>query len=481
MSEMWLILAWVWFILTIITHLVGIASAAHAVLYARNSSAAIAWGISLVTMPWMTLPLYWVFGRHRFVGYVQALRAGLLRRSDPVVDRFLRPLEGFRSRCQVREKAQLGYERLARIPMTAQNRAELLIDGQETYESIFEGIEKAQRYVLVFFFILRADKIGKKLQRLLIEKANQGVPVYLMYDAMGSLFLKKSYIRELRAAGVEVVSFRSAPTREYYFQLNFRNHRKIVVTDGRAAWVGGLNLGDEHLGTNKFYGPWRDTHLKLEGPAVQGVQLVFQEDYYWASGRLLDLDWEPQPAAGGDTDALYMGSGPADELDVGLLYFVHTINCARKRVWIASPYFVPDASVIDALKLAAMRGVDVRVIVPLRWDLYFMYLAAFSYLPECEANGIKFYRFKPGFMHQKVMLVDDDIACVGSSNVDNRSMRLNFEGNAVMISRAFAQRVEAMLRHDFARSVKVEGNEYERMRWPARLGVKLIRLLAPIL
>lgn len=478
---MWIHLAYLWFVLTAVVHLVGLASAAHAVLYNRNSSAAIAWGISLVTMPWLTLPLYWIFGRHRFTGYVQALRAGLLRRSDPVVDRFLAPLAEHRAHCQGREKAQLGYERLGRLPMTEGNKVELLIDGQETYPSILEGIEKAERYILVFFFILSADKIGKKLQQALIRKARQGVAVYVMYDAMGSLFLPQAYVKELRAAGVAVTSFRSTPTRAYYFQLNFRNHRKIVVVDGRAAWVGGLNWGDEHLGLNKFYGAWRDTHLKVEGPAVQGVQLVFQEDYYWAAGRLLDLEWSPQPAEGGDTNVLYMGSGPSDELDVGLLYFVHTINCARKRIWIASPYFVPDPSVIDALKLAALRGVDVRVIVPKRWDLYFMYLAAFSYLPECEANGIKFYRYTPGFMHQKVMLVDDDIACVGSSNVDNRSMRLNFEGNAIMIGQPFARQVEAMLRHDLARSVAVDGEEYARLRWPARLAIKLVRLTSPIL
>lgn len=478
---MWITLAWIWFILTAIVHAVGLASAAHAVLYSRNSSAAIAWGISLVTVPWLTLPLYWVFGRHRFVGYVQALRAGLLRRSDPVVDRFLAPLKTHRANCKGREKAQLGYERLGRLPMTDGNKVQLLVDAEVAYASILEGIEQAERYILVFFFILASDKIGKQLQQALIRKASQGVAVYVMYDYMGSLTLSRSYIQELRAAGVEVNSFRSTPKRAQYIQLNFRNHRKIVVCDGRVGWVGGMNWADEHLGTSKFYGAWRDTHLKIEGPAVQGVQLVFQEDYYWAAGRLLDLEWTPQSVEGGDTNVLYMGSGPSDDLDVGLLYFVHTINCARKRIWIASPYFVPASSVIDALKLAALRGVDVRVIVPKRWDLYFMYLAAFSYLPECEANGIKFYRYGPGFMHQKVMLVDDDIACVGSSNVDNRSMRLNFEGNAVMIGQPFAAKVEAMLKHDLANSVAVDAREYESMRWPKRLAVRLIRLAAPVL
>ncbi len=478
---MWIYLAWVWFILTLLVHAVGLFSAGHAVLYSRTPSSAIAWGISLATMPWITLPFYWVFGRYRFVGYLQAFRAGVLRRSDPVVDRFLAPLREHRAQCQGREKAQLGYERLGRIPMTAGNKVKLLVDAQTAYPSILGGIEKAEKYILVFFFILASDKIGKQLQQALIRKARQGVSVHVMYDFMGSITLKRSYVQELREAGVDVVSFRSTPRRAQFLQMNFRNHRKIVVCDGRAAWVGGMNWADEHLGTSKFYGPWRDTHLEIEGPAVQGVQLVFQEDYYWAAGRLLDLEWQPQSIEGGDTNVLYMGSGPSDELDVGLLYFVHTINNARKRIWIASPYFVPDPSVIDALKLAALRGVDVRVIVPKRWDLYFMYLAAFSYLPECEANGIKFFRYTPGYMHQKVMLVDDDIACIGSSNVDNRSMRLNFEGNAVMIGQPFALKVEAMLKHDLARSVPVEGGEYDRMKWPLKLAVRLIRLAAPIL
>ncbi|MEW6282102.1 MAG: phospholipase D-like domain-containing protein, partial [Candidatus Eremiobacterota bacterium] len=178
---------------------------------------------------------------------------------------------------------------------------------------------------------------------------------------------------------------------------------------------------------------------------------------------------------------LYLGTGPADKLDVGILFFLHCINAARERLWLASPYFVPDPSVMDALKLAALRGVDVRIVIPARWDLYLMYLAAFSYLPECEANGIKVYRYRRGFMHQKVMLIDDDLAWVGSSNADNRSMRLNFEGNALMVSPEFAASVEAMLREDLSHSVQVGLDDYRRKSWLTKLGVKLIRLLAPIL
>jgi cardiolipin synthase len=463
-------------------HTSGLFAAVHALLTAQSSQAQIAWSISLVTFPWVSLPLYLLLGRSRFEGYRQAFGAGRLKRTGDIADLVLKPMKSYP--CHIthadRETLQV-YESLARVPFTCGNKVDLLVNGEATYASMFGAIEEAERYVLVFFFIVNDDGVGRALHRRLVERAQAGVRVVFVYDDWGSWWLTRTYIDELRNAGVEVQAFTSGPGLYNKLQVNFRNHRKIVVVDGRVALVGGLNVGDEQLGLDKYYGAWRDTHLRIEGPAVQGVQLVFQEDYHWASGgKLLDLDWEPHPADG-DVDALYLASGPTEPMQVGLLYFLHSINAARQRLWISSPYFVPDSSVLDALKLASLRGVDVRILLPGHYDHWYMYLAAMSYLPELhEETGIKIY-IDPMYNHQKVILVDDWLTAIGSANLDNRSMRLNFEGNMVMASRRLAREVEQMLEADFARARMVTTDQVARMSAPKRVAARVCRLFDTIL
>lgn len=463
-------------------HTLGLISAGHALVNCRTSTSAIAWAVSLFTFPWVTLPLYWTLGRDRFFGYVQALRAGKLSETrHEVIQGMLDRLEPYRSRpSPAMASAVSVFERLARMPMTNSNRVELLIDGEATFTSLFEGIAGAREYILVFYFLVADDGIGNELKHRLVAKAREGVQVYFVYDEMGSLGLSRKYLADLAAAGVEVQMFRTTKGFLNGLQINFRNHRKIVVVDGRAAWVGGVNVHDDSLGKSEWYGPWRDTHLKIEGPAVQSVQLVFAEDYHWATNLVPPLNWEPRPAQG-DTDAVYLASGPSDDISVGLLFFLHCIGLAQKRLWIATPYFVPDTAVMEALHLAALRGVDVRVILPDKWDFFYMYLAAWAYLPSVEEVGIQVYRYGGAYTHQKVMLIDDEISWVGSSNVDNRSMALNFEGNAVMVDRAFAAEVERMLVRDLGHSRRVGPDEYNHKSLLFKLGVTLVRLFSPML
>ena len=371
-------------------------------------------------------------------------------------------------------------ESLARVPMTGCNRAQLLLDGDATYRVMMDTIAEARAYVLVLFYIVNDDSVGRRLQTALLERARAGVRVCFVCDELGSWGLSQRYLQELRDGGVEVHIFNSDNGR-HRFQFNFRNHRKMVVVDGRVALVGGLNVGEEHLGTTRRYGPWRDTHVRVEGPAAQTVQLVYQEDYHWASGgHLLDLDWSPV-ATPGTTSAVYLASGPADPIEVGLMYFLHFINTARRRLWISSPYFVPDAAVLQALKLADLRGVEIRILLPRRYDHLYMHLAALSYLPEFAADtAVEVYLY-PDFCHQKVMLVDDWLCSVGSSNMDNRSMRLNFEGNMVFADRHFAADVEAMLTSDFDRATRLDLREASRLAFPVRVASRVCRLLDPIL
>jgi cardiolipin synthase len=462
-----------------LSHVAGIGAAIHAVMTARTSQGSIAWALLLVLFPYITLPAYAVFGRGKFQGYVKARRAG-----DSQIDHLARALEKklrlFRVRDEDFDPRYAALEELAEMPFTSHNDATLLVNGREAFAAMFKGIESAREYILVQFYIIRDDKLGNEFKELLQRKAREGVRVYVLYDEIGCYHLPRRYRRELAEAGVVMLPFRTSKGLRNRFQINFRNHRKIVLIDGRTAYVGGLNVGDEYMGEHPKFGPWRDTHLEVQGPCVQAIQFAFLEDWYWATGDVPELDWTPHPAPNDNEVALVLATDPSDLMETCGLFFMHAINSARTRLWIASPYFVPDSSLICALQLAALRGVDVRVMLPQRPDHLLVYLSAFSYIAETEQAGVRFYRYQPGFMHHKVILVDDDLAAVGTANFDNRSIRLNFELTMVFADKSFAASVCEMLEKDFANCRLATAEEFAARPFWFRVAVRLARLMAPI-
>jgi cardiolipin synthase A/B len=466
-------------IIVLLAEILGVLSAVDAVMNSRTSQGSIAWAVSLVTFPYVSVPAYWVFGRNKFNGYVSAHREG-----DLLIDSVgTRAVEAARQYVveEPLPSAAVAAVRLARLPFLRGNAVELLIDGDATFTSILEGIDSAEDYILFQFFIVKDDQIGREFQAALIRKARQGVRVYFLYDEVGSHRLSNSYKDELREAGVRVFNFHTRQGPKNRFQVNFRNHRKVVVVDGRVSWIGGLNIGDEYLGRDPKFGHWRDTHLRIEGPATLGAQLSFVEDWNWAAGESLDLDWLSYPAPdGSDTPILIIPSGPADRFETATLMFTHAISSATERIWIASPYFVPDEGIIAALQLAGLRGVDVRILIPDVADHTLVYLAAFTYFDEAMTTGVKFYKYTGGFLHEKVMLIDDRAAGVGTANFDNRSFRLNFEITALIADTAFVEQVERMFEADFAQSRIVPSDEYSSRGFWFRLAARLARLTAPI-
>jgi cardiolipin synthase len=325
------------------------------------------------------------------------------------------------------------------------------------------------------------DGLGREMQQAMIERARAGVRVYMLYDEIGSKGLPESYIEALRVAGVEVSSFKPTQGRRNRFQLNFRNHRKMVVVDGVTGWVGGHNVGDEYMGRDPDFSPWRDTHLRLDGPVVTQLQAVIIGDWYWATRELPEVDWQPRAAEDGDVEAMIIPSAPTQRLETAGLLFVSALNSARERIWLSAPYLVPDEAVMKALELAALRGVDVRVITTGKGDSLPVYLAAFHYIDQLRDLGIKFYAYMPGFLHEKVMLVDDDVSTVGTANFDNRSFRLNFEVTAVIADAAFAKEMEQMFEADFAYAEPIDPAALDEKPFWWRFGVNLSRLAAPVL
>ena len=470
-------------IITIVVPLgeiLGIIAAVHAIMNVRTSQGAIAWAISLVTFPWLALILYAIFGRNKFKGYV-LLRSSRDEAIHHVSEDIIRKATENRLIREGISESETALTRLADLPITRYNKSRLLVDGDETFRAIFEGIDSAKDYILVQFFIVKDDGLGRELQSRLIQKARENIRIYFLYDEIGCHKLPRRYIQEMENEGIVTSAFHTTKGKTNRFQLNFRNHRKIVVIDGKTAYVGGHNVGDEYVSKKPKFGAWRDTHVKVEGPIVKAIQFCFIEDWYWAKTSIPDLNWEFRKAENGSEETLMIASGPADALDTCGLMFVQAINAARERIWIASPYFVPDQQILSALKLAALRGVDVRILLPQKPDPLSVYLASFSYYQDTLPLGIKLYRYTAGFMHQKVFLVDSTCAAVGTANLDNRSFRLHFELTLLNYDSTFIEKVEDMLLKDFSLSRAVKLAEYTERSFFFKLAVRSARLLAPIL
>ena len=467
-----------------VMHVLGFFTSVHAVMSTRTSQGAIAWAVSANTFPYVAVPAYWVLGLSKFDGYDLLRRSEQIANSEAAKTAYTRlAAAGVLVTPQTpAQAAQLKLlDNISKLPLTTKNDADLLIDGKQTFDAILEAISKAEKYVLFQFYILRDDGLGQDLKDALIERASDDVKVYVLYDELGSKDLSAEYIDELRSAQVQVLPFNT--TQGNRFRVNFRNHRKIVVVDGKVAFVGGHNVGDEYLGKDPVLTPWRDTHVAVRGPVVQTIQVPFVEDWNWAAGTTdiaAELDWNAKPTPDGTLAAACVPTGPADTLETGTLWFLQQINSAQKRLWIVSPYFIPDEQLMSALQLAALRGVDVRIIIPQNPDHLHVYLSGISYLKEAEAAGIKIYRYQPGFLHQKVFLIDDHVSCIGTANLDNRSMRLNFEVTMLLIDQGFAKEVEAMLLEDLSNSKLAKSDEYTKASLPYRFVVRASRLLAPL-
>lgn len=450
--------------------------AVRAAQTARTPQGAVGWVVFLLSAPMLGVPLYLFLGHHRFKGYRIARKE-----SERVVEGIRSFADHSRPQPDTLRINPRPFEALAHLPLSRGNGAELLIDGEATFQSIFDAIDAARTYILIQFYIVRDDALGLELQDKLIDAAKRGVKVRFITDAVGSYKLSPAYIDDLRAAGVDVTAPQDQRGPKFRFQLNYRNHRKTVIIDGETGYIGGHNVGVEYLGQDQNFGRWRDTHIKMTGHIVRQLQLIFTEDWHWARGEdLIDvLDWAGSESEQ-DMNGLLVATGPGDETETGALLFFAAITEAKKRLWIASPYFVPDIDVMTALKHAALRGVDVRILVPDMIDHRLPWLAAFAYFDEIRECGVRIFRYTDGFMHQKVFVVDDTLAAVGTTNLDNRSFRLNFEAMALFFDSRATAAVDAMLHTDFDSSFELTKTLAEQ---PAhiRYGAPLARLFAPIL
>lgn len=460
-----------------IMYLTASICAVREIMNSRTSQGSVAWLLSLFFLPYLTVPLYFIFGWKSFSDYARiqtALgRTERARRADEL---------GLTDHEETRDWPVL--TRVAGVPFLAGNRAELLIDGEATFAAIKDAIARAEQAILFQFFTIHDDKLGREMADALIERAKDGLKVCFLYDDVGSHALSKDFIGRLKDAGVEVCGFNEnhkflrllGPMR-----LNYRNHRKLVVTDFREAYVGGHNVADQYVGRDSWFGHWRDTHVKVEGPAAVACALSFVEDWLWASGERIELPRVRDIPMPGDEAVLVMPTGPADKLEECALAFVEAAARAKERLWITTPYLVPSLDVQTALAAAAMRGVDVRILLPEKRDHWTVWLASHAYEDTLVQRGVKVYRYTDGFLHQKVTLLDDDLVSIGTVNFDNRSFQINFELTLWFTHERMIRNVETMLETDFQSAKLTWPDALHSRSYAFRVLAQGARLLSPIL
>lgn len=374
-------------------------------------------------------------------------------------------------------------QKIGNSPISFATSSKVLTNGEETFTDILQELMKATHHIHLEYYIVRPDHIGNQIKEILIEKAKQGVKVRFLYDAVGSWQLTNKYIHELTDAGVKMIAF--GPVRLPFLnsKFNFRNHRKIIVIDGTVGFVGGLNIGDEYLGRDKSFGFWRDTHLMVKGEAVRTLQLIFLQDwYYMTNDSLLTIEYlSPRLEENIHGGVQLIAGGPDNEWSIIKNIYFSMITSARKSVWIATPYFIPDEDIFSAIKIAALSGIDVRILMPNKPDKRIVFHASRSYFPELLEAGVKIYEYNKGFMHSKIVIVDDELASIGTSNMDMRSFHLNFEVNAFLYRTRSTQKLVEEYLHDIQDSDQIDQSIFNKRHFGLRLLESTSRLLSPLL
>lgn len=477
-------------ILTVLFAILHLAAIVLVLVYERRRpSATLAWLLALIFLPGVGLLLYMLFGRLR------AKREA--RKTEKASERLHTVLERYRVEDKLKPDGsdaidpswgnliRLG-DSLASTPASTGNRAAMLVDAEETYRAMAEAVEAATHHVHACFYIIQPDETGQRLRSMLTEKAKQGVTVRVLYDGLGSAKLPGGFWAPLTSAGGQVAEFRPVnpitALLPWSDRIDYRNHRKIVVADGRVAFTGGINVGKEYLGLDPSIGPWRDAHMQIEGPAALSVQSTFLEDWCYATGEVLDdPTLFPDPAPVGDHAVQVIDSGPDVRWSPIYFMFVQAMATARTRIWLTTPYFIPEPPVEQALIAAALRGVDVRILIPKRPDHRVVMWAATSYFRPLLEAGARIFRYTHGFVHAKTLLVDDGIATVGSANMDIRSFHLNYEQNAFVYGTEFATSLEMQFLADLEGCDEYTLAMEDGLGFGKRLLRSTARILSPLL
>lgn len=364
--------------------------------------------------------------------------------------------------------------------VTFNNEVDYFNNGEDKFDALIADIRRAKKFIHLEYYIWRGDGLGRRLVEELTKKAAEGVEVRLLYDGMGNSALPKDFFDALHRAGGYTAAFLPP----FIVRLNYRNHRKLCIIDGEIGYIGGFNVGDEYLGIVKRYGPWRDSHLRFRGDAVDQMQMRFIKDWNFTAkaGQVrLEEAYFPKREQTEGVRTQIVSSGPDTQwknIRNGYLKMIHE---AKDHVYLTTPYFVPDDAIFEALRIAALSGLDVRIIIPGNPDHIFVYWASMSYLGELLETGVRCFQYEKGFIHAKVLTIDGLVASVGTANMDIRSFALNFEVNAFLYDKPMTQRLEEDFKNDLKVCVEITKEWYHRRKWWFKVKEAVARLVSPML
>lgn len=376
------------------------------------------------------------------------------------------------------------------------NEVEIYSDGTKKFEALAEELKKAEKFIHMQYYIIKPDEAFEMLRPVLEERAKAGVEIRILYDSLGCRTMRKKHWNALRMAGIQVAEFFPAKLKKLHLRINYRNHRKIVVIDGKVGFVGGFNIGREYLGKDEYFQYWRDTHLKIRGYAVHALNLRFIMDWNFATKQNLfqyEYFQENEKVPESQKSSLNRGysfqnvgiqiitSGPDSMIQNIRNNYIRMIHKAKHHIYIQTPYFIPDASVLDAIQIAAMSGIDVRVMIPCKPDHMFVYWATYSYINDLLDAGARCYTYGKGFLHAKGICIDGEICSFGTANMDIRSFKLNFEVNAVVYNREVTQEMERLFEEDMEESTLITNLIYGKRSRIIRIKEQISRLLSPIM
>ena len=453
----------------------------------KDASATWAWVLVLMFIPIAGFFLYLIFGKpiskRRIFTWDTKARLGV----KTAVQAQLRALEEESFAFKHEEIAE--YEELVYLHLrnddaifSQENKVEIFTDGEKKFNALIRDLEKANDHIHLLYYIIRSDQLGRRIAEVLIKKANEGVEVRMLYDDMGSRSISRRYLRRLRNAGVQVEAFFPSRIPKINFKINYRNHRKLAIIDGKAGYIGGFNIGDEYLGENKKFGYWRDTHLRVYGESVSHMQTRFILDWNQASRN--DILYEERYYAAvpaGDVGVQIVSSGPDSDWEQIKNGYIKMIMSAKEYIYIQTPYYIPDESMRDALRIAALSGVDVKIMIPNKPDHPFVYWATLSSVGDLLEAGAEVYIYQNGFLHAKTIVVDGKIASVGTANIDVRSFRLNFEVNAFLYDKELTGRLVDVFNDDVKQSTQMSKKLYDKRSLGIRFKESISRLISPVL
>lgn len=455
----------------------------------RDATSTWAWLMVLFFLPLVGFFVYLLLGRRlgqkHFFRWVDQEKIGI----DQLIDYQIEAIE--ENTLEFRLEDTEDYKDMIYLHLrnnnavlTQDNDVQVFNDGHKKFEALINDLETAKDHIHFQYYILRLDNLGQRILDVLIRKAKQGVQVRILYDDMGSRSLRKRHFKELIELGGQVEAFFPSILPLINPRLNYRNHRKIVVVDGRIGYIGGFNVGDEYLGLYKKFGYWRDTHLRIEGSALHPLQRRFILDWNQASAhhkvKYAD-NYFPIIPQKGTIGMQIVSSGPDSEWEQIKDGYLKMISLAKKYIYIQTPYFIPDVSFLDALRIACLSGVDVRIMIPNKPDHIFVYWATYTNVGLLLKAGAKVYMYENGFIHTKQIVVDDKVSTVGTANIDVRSFKLNFEVNAFIYDRTKSHELAELFEQDLLLSSELTLDIYNERSGIIRMKESIANLISPIL